>query len=358
MLKKLDWYIIRKFIGTYLLSIVLIISIAVVIDITEKLDDFFESNAPLSEIVFDYYLNFIPYYANMFTPLFTFISVIFFTSKLASNSEIIAILASGIRFRRMMLPYFISAAVIALISFFLTGFVIPPANKIRLAFEDKYISKFTSSVARNIQLEVEKGVIVHIDRFEEKTNRGYRFSMERFDGKHLVSRMTATSVEWDSAYHWTVNEYLQRDFDGLYENITQGERVDTIIKMVPSDFFITSKQSPQMNNIELRNYIDKQTSRGAANLQAFKDEYYRRFSYPLASFILTLIGVSLASKKVKGGMGLHLGVGIALSAIYILFSTISSSFGVSGQMNPILAVWLPNIVFTAIGVILYQTAPK
>ncbi len=358
MLKKIDWYIIKKFIGTYVLSIVLIISIAVVIDITEKLDNFFESNAPLWEIVFDYYLNFIPYYANIFTPLFTFISVIFFTSKLAGNSEIIAILASGIRFRRMMVPYFISAAVIALVSFLLTGFVIPPANKVRLAFEDKYISKFTSSVARNIQLEVEKGVIVHIDRFEENTNRGYRFSMERFDGKHLVSRMTATSVEWDSAYNWTVNEYLQRDFDGLYENITQGERVDTIIKMVPSDFFITSKQSPQMNNIELRNYIKKQESRGAANLQAFKDEYYRRFSYPMAAFILTLIGVSLASKKVKGGMGLHLGVGIALSAIYILFSTISSSFGVSGQMNLILAVWLPNIVFTTIGVILYQTAPK
>lgn len=358
MLKKIDWYIIKKFIGTYLLSIVLIISIAVVIDVTEKLDNFFESNAPLKAIIFDYYLNFIPYYTNMFTPLFTFISVIFFTSKMASNSEIIAIFASGIRFRRMMVPYFISAGLIALISFLLTGFVIPPANKIRLDFQDKYISKFTSSVVRNVQLEVEKGVIVHIDRFEEKTNKGYRFSMDKFEGKHLVSRLVASSVTWDSGYNWTVHEYLQRDFDGLYETIIKGEKVDTVIKMIPSDFFITSEQSPEMNNIALKKYIKQQEARGAANLQAFKDEYYRRFSYPLAAFILTLIGVSLASRKVKGGMGLHLGIGIALSAIFILFSTISSTFAVSGQVPPLLAVWLPNIVFTVVGIILYQTAPK
>lgn len=358
MLKKIDWYIIRKFIGTYLFSIVLIISVAVVIDVTEKLDNFFESEAPLKEIVFDYYLNFIPYYANMFTPLFTFISIIFFTSKMASNSEIIAILAGGIRFRRLMVPYFISAGMIALFSFVLSGYVIPPANKVRLAFEDKYISKFTSSVARNIQLQVEDGVVVHIDRFEDRNNKGYRFSMDAFDGKHLVSRLVANSVQWDSAYNWTISDYLKRDFNGLYETITRGERLDTIIRMVPSDFFITAKHSPQMNNTELRRYIKKQELRGAANLQAFKDEYYRRFSYPLASFILTLIGVSLASKKVKGGMGLHLGIGITLSAIYILFSTISSSFAVSGQMHPLLAVWLPNIVFFFIGIFLYLTAPK
>ena len=182
--------------------------------------------------------------------------------------------------------------------------------------------------------------------------------MDKFEGKHLVSRLVASSVTWDSGYNWTVHEYLQRDFDGLYETIIKGEKVDTVIKMIPSDFFITSEQSPEMNNIALKKYIKQQEARGAANLQAFKDEYYRRFSYPLAAFILTLIGVSLASRKVKGGMGLHLGIGIALSAIFILFSTISSTFAVSGQVPPLLAVWLPNIVFTVVGIILYQTAPK
>jgi len=357
-LKRIDTYIINKFLGTFFFCMVLILSISVIFDLTEKLDNFFESNAPLKAIVFDYYLNFIPFYLNMFTPLFTFIAVIFFTSKMAGDNEIIAILSSGVSFNRLMLPYFLSAIFIALFSFGLGGYVIPHSTKKMLDFENQYVKKFKPENARNVQMEIEKGVILYIERFEITTNRGYHFSLEKFDGKKLVSRLTAESIKWDSAYHWTITNYLQRDFVGMHEKIKKGDVLDTVINVQPKEFFITSKESAQLSNNELRNYLHRQRERGVGNIQAFENEYHKRYSMPFAAFVMTLIGVSLSSRKVRGGMGLHLGIGIALSALYILFSTISTTFSVSGVMSPFLAVWLPNFVFILIGFYLYSTAPK
>ncbi|MDD3489853.1 MAG: LptF/LptG family permease [Paludibacter sp.] len=357
-LKRIDTYIIKKFLGTYFYSIVLILSIAVVFDLTEKLDNFFDNNAPLKAIVFDYYMGFIPFYMNMFSPLFTFIAVIFFTSKMATNTEIIAILASGVSFRRLMMPYLISAAVISGLAFVLGGYVIPPANEKLLDFEDKYVKKFKSNNARNVQMEVQKGVILYIERYEISENRGYRFSLEKFDGKSLVSRLTAETVTWDSAYNWKITNYMQRDFNGMREKLTRGIDLDTVINVQPKEFFISSKESAQMNNTQLREYLERQKNRGVGNIQAFEDEYYKRYSMPLAAFIMTLIGVSLSSRKVRGGMGLHLGIGLALSSLYILFSTLSTTFSVSGAMSPFAAVWLPNFVFLLVGIYLYRTAPK
>lgn len=357
-LKQLDVYIIRKFLGTFFFSIVLILSIAVIFDLTEKLDNFFDNNAPLKAIIFDYYLSFIPYYMNMFTPLFTFLSVIFFTSKLAGNTEIIAMLASGISFRRIMLPYFISALIIGIMSFFLGGYIIPPSNEKLLAFENEYIKKFKTSYARNIQMEIEPGVIMYIERFEISQNKGYRFSLEKFDGKMLTSRLTAETITYDSVYQWTASDYLLRNFDGMRESIVKGNSLDTTILIQPQEFFITAKESAQLNNTKLRAHIKRLEKRGIGNTNAFKDEYYKRFSMPLAAFIMTLMGVSLASRKVRGGIGLHLGIGLALSSLYIIFSTLSTSFSVSGAMTPFLAVWLPNFLFLGIGIYLYNTAPK
>jgi lipopolysaccharide export system permease protein len=312
----------------------------------------------IKAIIFDYYLNFIPFYMNMFSPLFTFISVIFFTSKMATNTEIIAILSSGVSFRRLMLPYFLSASVIALISFVVGSFIIPPANEKMLTFEDKYIRKFKTENARNVQMEVEKGVIMYIERYEIANNTGYRFSLEKFDGKKLVSRLTAETISWDSAYNWKITDYLQRDFNGMKESITKGTTKDTTIMVQPEEFFITSKEAGQMNIIQLRNYLIKQKDRGVGNIQAFEDEYYKRYSMPLAAFIMALMGVSLSSRKVRGGMGLHLGVGLGLSSMYILFITMSTTFSVNGTMSAFAAVWLPNVVFLLIGIYLYRTAPK
>ncbi len=357
-LKRIDTYIIKKFLGTYFFSIAMILSIAVVFDLTEKLDKFFENNAPLKAIVFDYYLNFIPFYMNMFSPLFTFIAVIFFTSKMANNTEVIAILASGVSFRRLMLPYFISALVIASISFTIGGYIIPPANKKMLNFEDKYVRKIKQDNARNVQMEVEKGVIMYIERYEVSNNTGYRFSLEKFENKTLVSRLTAQTISWDSAYKWKITDYLQRDFNGMRENITKGVSKDTTILVKPEEFFISAAEAPQLNNIQLGALLRKQRDRGIGNIQGFEDEFYKRFSMPLAAFIMTLIGVSLSSRKVRGGMGIHLGIGLALSSLYILFSTMSTSFSVNGSMSAFTAVWLPNVLFLLIGVYLYNTAPK
>ena len=355
-LKRLDIYLIKKFLGTFLLSIVLILSIAIVIDITEKLERF--SQAPLKEIVFDYYLNFIPYFGLMFSQLFVFISVIFFTSKLANNSEIIAMWSSGMSYNRFLRPYIVSAAIIAVFSFFLSGYVIPPANEKRLNFENNYVRRFKSENVFNVQLEVEPNIIVYIERFEETQKIGYRFSMEKFAEKKLVSRLTAQTIRWDSTYQWNVENYFIRQFDGMHETITYGERLDTVIMMQPVDFFITSQQSTQMTNPELKSYLDRQRKRGVGSIQAFENEYHKRFSSSVAAFILTFLGVFLSAKKRKGGMGVHLGIGLLLSAIYFVFSTISTSFAVNGSTSPLLAAWLPNIVYSLIGIALYFRAKQ
>lgn len=362
LLKRLDTYIIKKFLGTYVFSIALILSIAVIFDINEKLDKFMSNNAPLHAIVFDYYLNFVPYFANLFSALFVFISVIFFTSNLAGNSEFIAMLASGTSFKRIMRPYMISAAIIAVFNFALSAFIIPPSNKAMQDFLQTYVKKRPLSEAQlDIQFEVEKDVIVYISRFESAENTGYRFSLEKFDGKQLKSRLTASTIKYDSANVWTVRNYMIRNFDGMRENIIKGEinaPMDTTIQMDPSDMKASEGLSTEMTSIQLKHYINKQRRRGIGNLSEFEIEYHRRFARSLAAFILTAIGLSLASQKRKGGMGLHLGIGLALSFSYILFDTVSSTFAVNGGMNVMLAVWLPNLVYTLIAIALYRNAPK
>lgn len=357
-MKRLDWYIIKKFLGTFFFSIVLILSIAIVFDLTEKMDTFYDPQVPLREIIFDYYFNFVPYYMNMFSPLFIFISVIFFTSKLAGNSEIIAILASGVSFRRLMWPYFFSAFLLFALSFWLGGYVIPPASGKMLAFQDKYIQKFKAENARNIQMEVEPGTILYIESFQMRTRSGYRVSLEHFDGKMLATRITADRIKHDSAYNWHLEKYVRRDFEGMRETITKGARLDTIIPMLPEELFITAEEAQQMTNPELWRYMQKQRQRGAGNLQAFETEWWKRFASPVGAFVMTLLGVSLSSRKVRGGMGKNLGIGLTLSALYILFSTVSTTFSVSGVMSPFMSVWLPNFLFLAIGIFFYTRTPK
>ena len=357
-LKRIDYYIIKKFLGTFFLAIALIISIAVVFDVSEKIDDFMEKNAPLSAIVFDYYLNFIPYFSNLFSPLFTFIAVIFFTSKMAENSEIIAIFSSGISFHRFVRPYMISAGIIAIMTFILSGYIIPHANEKRLAFQEIYIKAKQSNDVSKVQMEVSPGKILYVDYYDKNANRGYRVSLEKFDGKTLVSRMTAETLDWDSAYQWTARKYMIRNFDGMYEKLTTGAVIDTIIPIEPNEFFIYSGMYEQMNNKELKTYIDKQKNRGVGNIKEFQIEYEKRFAFPFAAFILTIIGVSLSSKKIKGGMGLNLGMGLLISFSYIMFYTVSSTFAVSGALSPFMAVWLPNIIYAVIAACLYGKAPK
>lgn len=322
------------------------------------MDDFFENQVPTKEIILDYYLPFIPYYTNMFSSLFIFISVIFFTSKLAGNSEIIAMMAAGVSYHRLMLPYFVSATFLFLFSFYLGGYVIPPATGKMLNFTDKYIEHFTSENAHNVQMEVEPGTILYIESFQKRSNMGYRASLEHFDGKTLTSRITADRIRYDSAYCWHLENYIRRDFEGMREQMTRGARLDTIIPIQPYELFITAEEAQQMTNTELRDYMEKQAARGAGNIQAFETEYHKRWASPIGAFIMTLLGVTMSSKKVRGGMGKNLGIGIVLTAAYILFSTVSTTFSVNGVMSPFMSAWLPNFIFLAIGIVLYIRAQR
>lgn len=358
---RLDSYIIKKFLGTYLFAIALIISIAVVFDINEKMDKFIGNDAPLSAIIFDYYLNFIPYFANLFSPLFVFVAVIFFTSKLAENSEIIAMYASGVSFTRLMRPYMISAAFIAVLTFCLGAYVIPRGSAVRLEFEDRYIKKKKADFASNVQLAVGDGMIAYLDQFSRNNNTGYRFSLDKFEDKKLVSHLTARSIIYDTLannHTWKLRNYMIRTFDDMRETITRGYEMDTVINMEPSDFLIMRGQEQIMTSPQLDTYIDNQKSRGFANIKEFEIEYHKRIAMSFAAFILTAIGASLSSRKVKGGMGLHLGIGLALSFSYILFQTVSSTFAINGDTPPAIAVWIPNALYAIVAVILYKRALK
>lgn len=357
-LKRLDWYIIRKFLGTFFFSIVLVLSIGIVFDLTEKMDDFFENQVPLGEIIWDYYIPFLPYYMNMFSSLFIFISVIFFTTKLAGNSEIIAMHAAGMSYHRLMVPYAVSATVLFLLSFALGGWVIPKSSERMLNFTDKYIEHFTTENARNIQMEVEPGRILYVESFQKRSKIGYRCSLEQFEGKTLVSRIIADRIYYDSLYCWHLDQYTYRRFDGMRETLERGERMDIQMPVEPNELFITAQQAQQMTNTELWNYMERQRERGAGNVKAFEVEWWKRWASPIGAFIMTLLGVTMSSRKVRGGMGKNLGIGIILTAAYILFSTVSTTFSVNNVMSPFMAAWLPNFVFLAISVPLYIRASK
>lgn len=359
-IRKVDWYIIKKFLGTYFFSIALIISIAVVFDVNEWIDNFINNKAPVKAIIFDYYANFIPYFSNLFSPLFVFISVIFFTSKLAENSEIIAMMSTGLSFKRLLRPYMISAAIIAIMTYGMGAYVIPKGNVTRLNFEDRYKKKKKQEYVRNVQVEVDSGVIAYMERYENYNKTAYRFSLDKFVDKKLVSHLTAKSATYDTTtvHKWTLKNYMIREMDGMKETITKGDRLDSIIKMEPQDFLIMKGQQETMTSTELSEYITKQKRRGFANIKEFEIEYHKRIAMSFASFILTVIGVALSSRKVKGGMGMYLGVGLALSFSYILFQTVSATFAINGNTSPILAVWIPNILYTFIAIYLYRKAPK
>ena len=361
LLSRLDRYIIAKFIGTYIYSIILIISIAIVFDVNENLSKFSTYGAPLKAIVFDYYANFVPYFANLFSPLFVFIAVIFFTSKLAGNSEIIAMLAAGVSFKRLMRPYLLSAALIALVNYYLGAYIIPHGNIVRQDFEAKYKNNDKITSASNVQLMVGPGIIAYIQQYDDNTKTGYGFSLDKFEKKKLVSHMTASVIRYDTIsddrFHWKAQNYKIRTLKGLREDIKSGSVIDTLIHMEPMDLVFSKGQQETLTSDELSQYISKQTERGSSNVVQYEVEYYKRIATSFASFILTIIGASLSSKKRKGGMGVSLGIGLGLSFSYILLQTISATFAINAGMPALLAAWIPNMIFAVIAYFCYRLAP-
>lgn len=355
-IKHFDAYIMKKFLGTFVFAILLLLAIVVMFDINEKLDAML--TAPLKETIFKYFLNFLPYFANQFAPLFVFITVIFFTSKLADHSEIIAMMSSGISFKRLMVPYMLSATIIAVFTLILALYVIPPANVKRIEYTNQWVKNKRVDFGDNIQLQVKPGVMAYLSRYDNTTKHGFRFTMEEFDGNKLVSRITAQDVRYDTLGRWTLNDYTVRKFEGLKETLTRGMKMDTALNVEPRDFLISKNDQEMLTSPQLRHYINKQKARGVANLQQFELEYEKRFAMTAAAFILTVIGLSLSSRKVRGGMGINIGIGLLLSFSYILFMTVTQTFAISGYTSPRLAMWIPNIIYTIIAVFLYKRAAQ
>jgi lipopolysaccharide export system permease protein len=360
-IKKIDWYIIKKFMMTFFIALLLIIGIVIIFDISEKINHFVENHAPLRAIIFDYYLNWIPYFMNMFSPLFVFITVIFFTSKLAANSEIIAMLSSGISFRRLLVPYMVSAAFAAILSLTLGMYVIPPANYHRLEFEQKYIkgARFFNT-NHNIHYQLSPGEFVYVESFSSWNNSVNRFTLETIENNKLVSKMTASSAMWnEETGGWTCKNYFIRSYDEHgNETIETGAQKDTVIALTIDDFYRRKNVVESLKIKDLDKLIEMQNMRGDKMVAHALIEKHTRIATPFSAFILTLMGVALSSRKRRGGLGLNIGIGIALSFSYILFMRFSQMFVQTGTLPPWLAVWLPNIIYAIIALFVYRMAPK
>ena len=358
-LKKLDIYIIRKFLGTFFYAISLLIIIIIIFDISEKMDDFLRTNPSLYKIIFNYYLNFIPYFVNMFSPLFTFIAVIYFTSRLAANTEIVAILNSGISFRRLLSPYLISAIFIALCSFALSNFLIPYTNKNMIEFEMMYIKNKHYSQETNMHMQINPGIFAYAEHYNSDANIAYHFCIEKINEKGLYYKLTSDNAQYDTTEGtWHIQNYYIRTIDGTKETIKNGASIDTTLNLKPSDFIENLHDIETMNLMELNSFIADEALKGSDRINYYLVEKHKRLAFPFATVVLTLIGVSLSSQKRRGGTGINLGLGLILSFAFILFMQISTTFATNGNLPPQIAVWIPNIIFGALGIYLLRMAPK
>ena len=360
MLKILDRYIVRKFLGTFFLTISLILAIAVVFDISEKIDDFLTEGASVEEIIFDYYVNFVAYFGNLFSSMIVFIATIFFTSRMTANSEIVAILTGGESFKRMMWPYFVAATIIASLNFFLSHYIIPVTNIDRLTFQKAYIDKKGDDRYRNIHRQVLPGKIIFFENYNVKRNTGYHFTYETFDGNQLREKLSADFIRYDTADGlWTLDNYVVRRIDESgEESLEQGRKMQRSFPFDPDDIVPTLYTVAMMTTPELNQFIEEQKVAGSEGINQYLIEKHQRTSWPVATYILVLIGVSISSKKTRGGLGLNIAIGLLLCVTYIFFMQVSTTFATVGSLSPLLAVWIPNMVYTLIAAYLYFIAPK
>ncbi|HEX7413611.1 MAG TPA: LptF/LptG family permease [Bacteroidia bacterium] len=365
--KTIDKYILKKFIGTFIFAILLIICIVIVFDVSEKIDNFIK--VPLHDIIFEHYANFIPYFINMLSPLFTFIAVIFFTSKMATRYETVAILSSGVTYRRFLRPYMIGATGIALTSLYVSHFVIPKANKHKQAFEDKYINHNYQTQERNIHRQLDKNTIIYMESYTNFDKHGYRFTIEKIKDFKQYYMLSADWIQWDSVKQkWTAYAYYERTMyeDSLEKNPAKryreelkfGKEKIIDIDFKPNDMERIESKVEVMTYPQLKKYIADEREKGSNGIERFEVENYKRTAIPFSTFILTIIGVCISSRRVRGGIGLHLAIGLLLAASYVLFLQVSSIFAISGIMPALLAVWIPNFLYGGIAFYLYRTAQK
>jgi len=324
-MKKFDWYIIKKFLSTFFFTISLILIIVIVFDISEKIDDFLRSNVSVDKIIFDYYLNFIPYFGNLFSPLFIFISVIYFTSKMAGNSEIIAILNSGMSFSRLLRPFIMTAFFLASLSFVLGNFIIPETNKERIDFENKYIKRKQKKRIKNIHMQIQRDQYVYMESYNRSKNIGYKFTLENFENNVLKSKLSANYIEYDTVNNnWKARDYFIRKYQEKNDEIIKGSIIDTVINLSPSDLAKNRSLVETMGMKKLNQYIKQEEIKGTAQIVYHKIEKHKRIANPFSTIILTVIAVAIGSRKIRGGAGIQLSLGLLMSFAYILFMHVNS----------------------------------
>ena len=358
--QKLDWYIIRKFLVTFFVALAFLSLLIVIFDISEKIEDFVRKEAPLKEIVFDYYLNFVPYFLNQYSPMFVFLTVIFFTSKMTQDSEVVAILSSGISYHRLMVPYLLSALFIALLSLTLGQWVLPHANATRVVFEQKYNPWRKVKMGHDMHYKLEDDHFVYLESFSAYNNTAYNFTLEDLSGGQLRSKITAESAQYDTVNGvWKLRNWFIRDYDeGMGDHIRSGRQMDTTLSLTRDDFFRNRYTIQELNARELNQLIETQKMRGDASVNMSLIEKNNRVSLPFSTIILTIIGVALCTKKKRGGMGWNLAAGTALGFSYILFMQFSKMFVITDTLPAHIASWLPNYLYTVIAIVVYLKAPK
>jgi lipopolysaccharide export system permease protein len=359
-MKLLDKYILKKFLATFVFVVLILVAVICVIDFTEKNDDFIQTGVGIKSILLDYYINLIPFYANMLSPITVFIATVFVTAKLASHTEIIAMLSSGVSFKRFMVPYLIGAAIIGAFTFLMIGWVIPNANKTRVAFEIKYIKNPYTYDQRNIHFRLSPTTYAYLESYNNTANIGYRFTLETIDSLKLKRKLVAESIQWDSTKKvWHMDRYLVRTLNGEKETVKVYQTaLDTTLNLLPKDFGSTYRLAETFTLPELNGFIKERMMRGSDDVETYLIEKYERFSYPFAIIILTVIGVIVSSRKARGGVGFQIALGFILAFIFIIFVIMSRSLAQVGDVPPMLAAWIPSLVFSFIGVILYKTVPR
>lgn len=358
-MKLLDWYIIRRFLVTFIFALGLFSLIAIFIDISEKIDDFIKKKPPLQAIIFDYYIYFLPWFFGMFGPIFVFLSCIFFNSKLAQNTEIIAMLNSGMNYRRFLRPYFIATTFLAFIFIILNTWVIPISDKHRYAFEEEWIRDRKVTETENIRVQIEPGTMLHISSFNYLDSVGFNLSMEHFENNKITQRIFATRLIWNRAKGmWSLENYQQRIFDGTNEIVYKGAIKDTLLPIQPSEFIVKTQYISSMTNPELNEYIRKEKIKGSPYISKYYVELYKRTASPFSFFVLTLLAVGVSSRKSRGGTGLHLGIGIFVTFAFLLSMQVFSTFGMTNVMHPAIAVWISNVIFLIVGIYVAYKSPK
>lgn len=358
-MKILDRYIIKSFLTTFFFILGMLMVLAVIIDLVEKMDDFVSITAPIGDIVFDYYLNFIFFYSNMFAGLITFLAVIFFTSRLAQRTEIVAMLSGGVSFRRFFVPYFIAATFITALSLWGNHFILPDANATRLEFEENYLRNAFQIKGKNHHREIEPGTIAYFENFYHDKNMGYRFSLEKWEGDSLYFKLLSNRAFYDTlSGSWRIEDYFIREFVDGRSLIRNGPSMDTILPLEPGDLGQRVTYASSMDYYELNEFIAEKQRQGSDQVNHFLIEKHQRTATPFATYIFTLIGVSLASRKTRGGTGLHIFVGLMLTFIFIFALRLTAVGATNAGLSPLLAVWIPNFIFLLIGLWIYRRAPK